>query len=125
LFDELAVAERVLSRLQEQMAAAEVPVVAMGQVAGQPVLLVPTVTAECRQWSNAVSERVTGSPIWLLCQIPAVIARTRWATRIATPSKVRPSLSVGDGQLSREGAPALLPGLSICSIRWWAARGGL
>jgi hypothetical protein len=37
----VAVAERVLSRLQEQMAAEEVRVVAVGQVAGQPVLLVP------------------------------------------------------------------------------------
>ena len=39
--DELAVTERVLGRLQEQMAAEEVPVVAVGQASGRPMPLVP------------------------------------------------------------------------------------
>ena len=33
---------------------------------------------------------MTGAPVLLLCQIAAAMARMRWATRMATPSKVRP-----------------------------------
>ncbi len=48
------------------------------------------VAAGCREWSNAISEPVMGAPVRLLCQMAVAIARTRRATRIATPSKVRP-----------------------------------
>lgn len=42
------------------------------------------------QWSYASRDRVTGALVLRLCQIAAVIARMRRATRMATPSKVRP-----------------------------------
>jgi hypothetical protein len=47
-----------------------------------------------RQWSYAVSDRMTGCPVCSLCQMAAVSASTRWSTRTITPLGVRRCRSV-------------------------------
>jgi hypothetical protein len=42
------------------------------------------------RWSSASSNRLTGWLVWSLCQIAAISARRRWATRTVTPAGVRP-----------------------------------